>query len=685
MQQPDIDSLRERLEKVEALADRGATSGERECARHMAKILRERINQLEKATGHSNIGDGKDHSNKEKAVVYTHVRGVDKIVPMGASDSDVEIRAYRWLASGNYTPDDMLIYSNVLSITRMYVPTFVFHGRYSVAWSASFGYNRTVQKPYVVTGAHGHKETKYRNEIETDWRPASGTDGGSFTIICYAGTYALPPGVISLVEDSNYKNSVVVYDPVHTPDNIELLEEVYQRDEVFSSRGSGRLNSIILSNVKKHAKGDQQKDWHVSDRQITRLDAEVMYFPIGHIILEYKGSEFNLWEDGSDVSRAVGDKLPEESSRKKAVYIGFIPVIVSCVACLLSVNASGASSYPVLGAAMTLTVLYGAIRRYTIIRRSKLIRLTLLNIRIKSVGDGEGMPEDGRRAYDEIKDSAPQSKFFEIIVKDRPVLPIVAMLSVIIAFSGQIMTQAANVFTGVQQYVAEFGDRKADDRAGQLSERVNTQPAATPEPPPSVVSIIPPSEEPKAPEVDAKATTEAMPVHEPPQAPPMEPSVTPKPNEVPPLEEIKSPPQIQPQGVATVDPSRPDSGAVDQVDPRQSIQGTQQSNTRKPFALDYYDDEEYAFKMNTVAITGSLTLSPSGVHINTIHDRFGTECEFRAGASELRRAGTTISYDNGNCHVYITLKQNRAEVIRLGSSKCFCEESVTMNGVYIRQ
>ncbi|MEQ1496983.1 MAG: hypothetical protein ABL912_14635, partial [Novosphingobium sp.] len=123
---------------------------------------------------------------------------VEKVIPMSVSQEDLERRVYAYMATGDYTPDDMLEAATFVKKERFYVPAFGFRVSYEATWTASFGYDR--EESYtayrtVTRNNRQHQEAYTAYKTVTDWRPANGVDSGIFSVSTYAGKKLFEPSI----------------------------------------------------------------------------------------------------------------------------------------------------------------------------------------------------------------------------------------------------------------------------------------------------------------------------------------------------------------------------------------------------------------------------------------------------------------------------------------------------------
>jgi len=370
---------------------------------------------------------------------------VEKIIPLTVSQDDLEKRVYGYMASGTYTPDDMLEAATFTKQECFYVPAFLFRVKYEATWTASFGYDRT--EHYTVyetqslgTDSRGHSRGTHqvpvtKTKTVTDWRPQNGVDSGVFPVSTYAGKKLSESGLApaELVPYAISKGSITDFNP-------SFMKGVESENfSVSKSSALATLDSEICSNidvrVKNHGQGDHQKDWHWNAKK--SYSTSTLYVPICHAVYDYEGIEYHVWIDGIGDDGIRADKLPEDKGRKKLVYLGFVPVGVGIATLIITsfigpFNSGGLVVAAIFGG-------YAAMRRKSIIEYSKNIRDSLLtqihasSNTIKEMGDEEQAKV--ARAF-----HRPEKPFFAKTHHDKFVLPSLTLL----ALAGVIMANTSN-------------------------------------------------------------------------------------------------------------------------------------------------------------------------------------------------------------------------------------------------
>ena len=255
---------------------------------------------------------------------------VDYIIPLSVTVDDLEKRAYEYMASGDFTPDDMLESATFIKRECFYVPAYFFKIDYQATWTASFGYDR--QEPYtayrtVTRNNQSFQEAYTAHKTVTDWRPSNGIDSGDFTVSTYAGGKLLEsdlapdnlvPTAVRNGNQTGFNDSFmkgVEAEPFTVPDGSAFASVKYE------------INANIDVRVKTHGQGNHQKDWHWNAK--INHSTNTTYVPICHAVFDYQGTDYHFWIDGIGSREVRANILPEDKGRKNLVVRGYVPAIVA--------------------------------------------------------------------------------------------------------------------------------------------------------------------------------------------------------------------------------------------------------------------------------------------------------------------------------------------------------------------
>lgn len=392
----------------------------------------------------------------------------DRIVPITVTPNELSNRLYAYMASGNFTPDNMLEASTITLRERYYVPAFAFKVDYKATWTASFGFDR--QEPYTayrsVTSNNVTRQEAYTAyRTVTDWRPANGVDTGIFDVVGYAGTKlnGSPLAPVDLVAHAVIHGSKTEYNSSFTK-GFEVEGFSVPEKKVYDSL-DGEITAIIDKRVKKHGQGDRQRDWHWNARMSHA--ATTYAVPICHGVFQYEDKEYHIWAGGHDVETIRADALPVDKDKQKTANIGFIPGAFGFVAVIGSAYYWSFVWSSLLATGLALA--YGFLRRKALIDYSKSIRSSLLIQKQAS----DQVANLGLEEQDKVAKAfqRPERPFFAQIHKDKIVLPAVAAAT----FFGSVVPNAGFNPTAISQRSI---DRQAADQERRYAEARAAQEAA---------------------------------------------------------------------------------------------------------------------------------------------------------------------------------------------------------------
>ena len=380
----------------------------------------------------------------------------DRIVPITVTPHELDNRLYAYMASGNFTPDDIIEASTITLRERYYVPAFAFKVDYEATWTASFGFDR--KEPYtayrnVTSNGHTRQEAYTAYKTVTDWRPANGVEAGIFDVAGYAGSQlnGSPLAPAYLVVHAVMNGSSTEYNPSFTK-GFEVEGFSVPEKKVFDSL-NGEINANIDQRVKNHAQGDKQRDWHWNARM--SHDTTTYSVPICHAAFQYGDKEYHVWVGGHDVDTIRADELPVDKDKQKAANIGFMPGALGLITAIGSAYYWSFvwSSLIATGVAFG----YGFLRRKALIDYSKSIRNSLL-IQMQASNRASTLSDEEQ---DKVAKAfqRPERPFFAKIHRDKIILPTVAAF----AFFGAIVPNAVlNPAAISQRYVARQAAEQAE-------------------------------------------------------------------------------------------------------------------------------------------------------------------------------------------------------------------------------
>lgn len=340
----------------------------------------------------------------------------EAVIPLIVDVTNLTDAVYRYLASGDMTPDYLLEHASITRKDRFYVPAFCFRGSFDAKWTASFGYDRIEHYTEYESRYENGRNVRVpvnKTRTVTDWRPVNGLDTGEFAVRAYAGVKLLDSSLhlTGLVEGGAAQ--AAPYD-VSYVSGFDVEGFQHTESDVFNDRGQVLVNDVIDISVQSHAQGDRQKDWHWT-ADLHRESVPTLV-PICHAMYEFEGKEYNIWLSGFDASRIVADPLPVDNGRQRAARISFAPLLAAIAGAGTAIFFLG-SFWLIPLATVAAAGVYGMLRRKAIIGYSHKVRQTLLARRQSTNSANAAASTDAAKSRPWLANTA----------NDKIVVPLIAL------------------------------------------------------------------------------------------------------------------------------------------------------------------------------------------------------------------------------------------------------------------
>lgn len=302
----------------------------------------------------------------------------DGILPFKVTKDQYHQRLLEWLIEGDYTPDDILESSVFDQVNGIYLPLFMYVGKYHAPWVAAAGFDR--EEEYLDTEYDG--KLVRRSKTVTDWRPCNGEANGGFTELIFAGEH-VKAEIAEFAAGCGFgAGDLKEYDPRYTLGFV-MQGFTGSEDEAWNTHITGRVRAIVEADIKQKIPGDRQRD--LSYDISTEKKALRIYVPYWIVYYKYKGAEYHVCMDGLTSSRMDG-KRPEDQDRKKTVSRFFRPAHICLAVWLLIVFCAAQASSDAgtatffIGLIPTI-ILYvrAASKKKALIDKSKAIRQQILS------------------------------------------------------------------------------------------------------------------------------------------------------------------------------------------------------------------------------------------------------------------------------------------------------------------
>lgn len=267
----------------------------------------------------------------------------DGILPFKITKDQYEDAVLGWLSEGDYTPDDIINSTVFDSVNGVYLPMWLFKGRYHGNWSASSGYNRT---EYYNEWSESQKKMVRKSRTVTDWQPSSGQCAGEFTILAFAGAgKGINLDIAVYAHGTNFsRGDMKPYDTQYTM-GFNIIDFTSDDHSTWDSLGKIQADSQVEIDAKQRIPGDKHKDFFC-DVLYDKEKPLRVYVPFWITNYKYDDKDFHVYMDGTTSSRIQGIR-PEDQARKDEVKKKFYKGHFGCATTILIVliGAFGVEKY----------------------------------------------------------------------------------------------------------------------------------------------------------------------------------------------------------------------------------------------------------------------------------------------------------------------------------------------------
>lgn len=232
------------------------------------------------------------------------------LIPMSLSEEDMRHVVLRYLAQQG-APTRMIEAAMQVPVVRMFLPCYVFSGRFEAKWSASIAYQRGLNAG--------------------QWMPANGENEGSYAAIVYAGNH-LPEDLAVTVEQKVDVSLFRTYADLLSK-GFEIEAFAGSSDAAYRKRGRDNIDAAIIGELARLAPGDLHDQWACNSRYSMNVVEGLV--PVGVVQLSYRGTRYDFLVDGAKGELyAVPPGLPRTDSAGE-ICMAVLPALCAIAAWVL--------------------------------------------------------------------------------------------------------------------------------------------------------------------------------------------------------------------------------------------------------------------------------------------------------------------------------------------------------------
>lgn len=274
----------------------------------------------------------------------------ERIIPFMTVKDDFESSVLNFIVNDPLTPDDIFDMISFDDTEGVYLPMFLYEGKYECTWNCSVGY----QGSEVCVEKDLSGKTYINNKKVIQYTPMSGSNKGNFAFVCtaYEGNEVKP-------ELSEYARTLTysaeyakAFEPQILEDQNFLLHNL-DKETIWSKFGNGAVKLIAENESIKSVPGDTFKDFRASVVAEPSHTGRLVFVPFWSIYYNYKGEKYFALMNGINKNSVTGsvpvdierqNKIKKLEKRPKKVLIAafislitmfFSPALSALIFCML--------------------------------------------------------------------------------------------------------------------------------------------------------------------------------------------------------------------------------------------------------------------------------------------------------------------------------------------------------------
>lgn len=259
-----------------------------------------------------------------KKCVYCHtefmVTGVmqkemqmpERILEFKTNQEDFELAVLKMFANENYAPNDIFDIAAFKEPQGIYMPMFLYEGKYECSWNCSVGYYEN-----EVRASNDGKTVK--NVQVLKYRPQSGTTKNNFAIVCaaYEGE-EVKPELIEYARALYFdRENSKEFDANYLEGYAFVLHNL-DKETTWSKHGESSIKYIAEQSSYEQIPGDDWKDFRCTVSTDKTHDGRLVFIPFWVVYYDYNGENHYVIMDGTGNTGITGS-TPIDQERVNAV------------------------------------------------------------------------------------------------------------------------------------------------------------------------------------------------------------------------------------------------------------------------------------------------------------------------------------------------------------------------------
>jgi phage FluMu protein Com len=249
--------------------------------------------------------------NEVTGTTSQNVAAPERVILFQTQEADFDHAICKFFVDQDYTVNDIFEKVHMENATPIYLPMYLFEGKYEANYSCQIGYRET----QVSTNFSGDK---LKEKTVTKWRPMSGTakNNYAFLSLAFDGQEIIP----ELAEWTR----TFPYDPITAQPfdveklkNFQILPHNMDKETTWHKWGAETIKDLAEQEAHRQLPGDEEiKDFRTSFSYDEKHDGRLFLVPFWFIYYNYEGQKHFVVYDG--LGRNIHGTTPLDEARYKS-------------------------------------------------------------------------------------------------------------------------------------------------------------------------------------------------------------------------------------------------------------------------------------------------------------------------------------------------------------------------------
>jgi phage FluMu protein Com len=278
--------------------------------------------------------------NEVTGIMNREVAAPERIIPFTTTEDDFEQAICKFFVDQDYTVNDIFDRVHMENIASVYLPMYLFEGKYEASYSCSVGYHET-------------ENSGGKTRTITRWQPASGTAKSNYAFLSLAfDGQEIIPELAEWTKTFHYDPlTAQAFKPeLITGKGYQILPHNLDRETTWHKWGANAVEQLARQEAYRQLpSGEQIRDFKSTFNYDKIHDGRLFLAPFRFVYYNYEDQKYFVLFDG--LGKNIHGTTPTDRKRYKTVKkLQLLGKWSSSAGIVLAVSVGVATSSPVAGA-----------------------------------------------------------------------------------------------------------------------------------------------------------------------------------------------------------------------------------------------------------------------------------------------------------------------------------------------